>query len=404
MKQKSGPCFQCKGRLWCGLSSCPLMDKIRIQYPLEKKISREVFGPSPPNVFVGHSGWPNVAVGPLVGFEDGIDAALYDSPAKWFGLGYPEIIRFRSSLARGMAFQNVREKTFLLDDLQLAAMSIKPIDMDVFFKKLPAFRTSFSPVVQPMGPSAEMASMELAGNAAVPKKIDSIAEENLLVREALPELVSAGFDYYYLQKIFSAGILGKEKQKKLVPTRWSITAIDSMLANHYLDEVRTFPDVNDVLLYSSEYLYNHFEILLLPGAWEFEQFEAWAPGSVWTPENTGMQLPSIAHEYEPFGGRSDYAEEEGGGYYAGRFATAEALHKMRRQARVTVFREIGEGYKVPVGCWEIRENVRHAFQNPPTKFSSLSEAFGELRSRLKNPLESYLAKTRILKQKRITEF
>ena len=396
-------CFQCKGRNWCGVGAgaCPVLAKIRAAVPLEKKISRDVFGPCPPSVFVGDYNWPNVAIGPLVSVNDALDARALDDPSKWFGSSYAEIIAFRSSLARGMRSQHVKARNRVLADLQESVLSTAPVDFEVRFKNVPRLNLSFSAVLQPMGPSGEMEDMRVTGATKIPRKVDSIVNEGLRVSEALPELVGAGFDYYYLQKLLSAGLLGREKEKKVVPTRWSITATDDLLGKQLLKQIRIFPEVSEFRIYSSEFLHNHFEILLLPGAWEFEQFEAWSPGSVWTQEQNEAQ---IAHEYEPFWGRSDYAETEGGGYYAGRFGVIEALHVMQRQARCVVFREIGPEYRVPVGVWEVRENARHAMASAPTKFSSLQEAFAELRRRLRNPLEAYLAKSIVLRQKRLSEF
>ncbi|MEM0475538.1 MAG: hypothetical protein QW343_01965, partial [Candidatus Norongarragalinales archaeon] len=207
----------------------------------------------------------------------------------------------------------------------------------------------------------------------------------------------------YLQKLLCSGLLGRENEKRVVPTRWSITATDDLLAQEFLKDVRGFPEISEYRIYSSEFLHNHFEILLLPGPWEFEQFEAWSAGSVWTQDADAPSV-SIAHEFEPYYGRTTYAETEGGGYYAGRFGVVEALHALRRQARVVVFREIGREYQVPVGVFEVRENVRNAFRSAPSKFGLLEDAFAELRSRLANPLETYLKKSVVLRQRRLNEF
>ncbi|PIT85743.1 hypothetical protein COU36_01525 [Candidatus Micrarchaeota archaeon CG10_big_fil_rev_8_21_14_0_10_59_7] len=393
----SRQCLSCKGRLWCGLPSCPLLEKLRVEAPIARKALMSVFGPSPPNAFVGWQGYPSVQVGPLVAIEEGMDARLYDSPAEWYGLPYADIIRFRSSLARGMRRQRVSESSAMIGEIQSVVMSTKPVDVEARFSKPLSFKMSFSPVSQPMGPTAPLLDLRLAGNPTVPKKVDEFANEKIKVRDALPELLSSGLDYYYVQKVLSAGLLGEKK--KLVPTRWAITAADKMIADLYLREIKNFPPVSEFLIFSSDYLYNHFEVLLLPGMWEFEQFEAWSAGTVWTPDGGG-----ISQEYEPYGGRSDYADSEGGGYYAGRFGVTEGLRNMRRQARVVIFREIGQEYQLPVGVFEVRENVRHAFKNPPAKFATLQDAFTELRLRLRNPLEAYLSKSEVLRQKRLSDY
>jgi DNA repair protein NreA len=378
-----------------------VLAKVRAAVPIEKKISRDVFGPCPPSVFVGDYGWPNVSVGPLVSVNDSLNPAALDDPSKWFGCSYSEIIEFRSSLARGMKMQHVKARNRVLADLQESVLSTAPVDFEVRFKNVPKLNLSFSSMLAPMGPSGEMENMRVASAAKIPRKVDSVVNEGLKVAEAMPELVKSGFDYYYLQKLLCSGLLGREAEKKVVSTRWSITATDLLLANQFLKEVREFPEINDYRIYSSEFLYNHFEVLLLPGKWEFEQFEAWDAGSIWT---VGENRVSISEEFEPFWGRTKYADKQAGGFYAARFGAVEALRDLGRQARVVVFREIGSEYRVPCGVFEIRENVRHAFKNPPEKFASLQEAFAALRLRLKNPLESYLEQSVLLRQRRLNEF
>ena len=395
-------CVECKGRLWCGLQSCPLLDRVAIQKPLEATLGREVFGPSPPNIFAGWQGYPQVFVGPLVAYREGDDAAASDNPSDWYGYNFSKIIEMRASLVRGMKKTGVKQKDRFVSDLQDVVMSVKTVDLEVAFKSVPKFSMSFSPVSQPMGPSAALDEMRVVDNPAIPKKVDSLVQEDLTVREALPELIDGNFDYYYLQKLLTAGVLGKKDARKIVPTRWSITAADRMVADFHIEQLKELPEIGEIRVYSNEYLYNHFEILLLPGKWEFEQFESWAPGTIWT---QGDEAPHISHEYEPFGGRSDYAETEGGGYYAGRLGVAEALAvRLRRQARVIVFREIYEGYKMPVGVWSLREGVRHAFEDAPARFDTIQDALKHLRTKLKHSVTNYLLKSRILSQKKITDY
>lgn len=362
----------------------------------QKPIGATVFGPSPPNVFVGREGYPNVFVGPLVSVDETVDASLSDSPAKWTNFDYEKIISLRASVARGMKKHAIKQTSRLLDDLQLSVLSQKPVDVEVKFKRRPEFHMDFSSYTAPMGPAGAMEDMRLAENPAIPKKVDELSDEKIKVRDAIPELVKSGLDYYYLQKLLSVGFLGEKK--KLVPTRWSITGMDKILADHYLEKVKDCPSIPEVLLYSHSHFDNHYEVLLLPGGWEFEQFEAWSPGSAWKTNAT------VAHEYEPYGGRSNYAESEGGGYYAGRFGVAEGLYKMRRQARAIVFREISEDYKIPLGVWQVRHGVSKAFERPPLKFASVAQALDHLKAKLQAPMGEYLRKSRILRQKTLWEF
>ncbi len=393
-------CLTCKGgRLMCGKPSCPLLSKINVQNPIEGKLKESMFAPSP-SIFVGWGDYPQVALGPMTSIEPQ-DAALMDDPGSWYGLDFADIIRLRSMLIRSKSKQGVRERTTLVEMAQELAMSTKPVDTEVTFHKRPKYNLSFSPISQPMGPSANLKDLDIAENPKIPKKVDSLANDEVTASDASFELYTSGYDVYYLTGVLSSGALGHDERKKLVPTRWSITAVDDIIGKQIIGEIKDYPEIADYTVYHNTYLENHFEILLIPVKWEFEMFEAWAPDTLWTMAYSGY---AINQESERYRGRRDYATKEGGGYYAGRIGVLEGLRKLRRQATAIIFREIYEGYVVPVGVWEVRENVRKAFENPPGKFDTLQGALADIGTRMKVPMNEYIKRSLILTQRRIDEY
>ena len=393
-------CLTCKGgRLLCGRPSCPLLSKISMQNPFEGKLKESMFGPSP-SIFVGWSGYPRVSLGPMTALEHG-DAAVLDDPGKWYGLDFSDIIRLRSMLVRSKAKQGVKEKTTLVEKAQELALSVKPVDTEVLFHSRPKYSLSFSPVSQPMGPSGALKNLDIAENPKIPRKVDALVSDEVTASDAAFTLYKSGYDVYYLTRVLSSGAMGFEERKKLVPTRWSITAVDDIIGKRLAEEVKNYPEIDNYTVYHNTYLENHFEILLIPIKWEYEQFEAWAPDTLWTMAYSDY---AINQESERYRGRRDYALKEGGGYYAGRIGVLEGLAGLRRQACAIVFREIYEGYVMPVGVWEVRENVRKAFENPPRRFDTLKGALEDIRTRLKIPMEEYMKRSEILKQRRIDEF
>jgi hypothetical protein len=447
-----------------------------------------MFGPTPPSIFVGHSFYPNVCWGPLVSA-----APVEDEPSQMYGMGMEEIIAARSSLVRGMSKGNVKMQGRMLSEAQEAVMSIKPVDAEARFSRTPLFRLELDDISHPVGASAPIEKFRMAENPSIPKRVDALSEGDVLANDALSELLLSGFDVHYLSKLLSAGILGKSGAKKMVPTKWAITATDDMAAKRLMGMLRHFRQADCPLVYSNTYLGNHFEILLLPGSWEYEQFEcaltpelerlhkkrtekriaggsvsanlevnssastqqprcgsrvvhsaeehlgaappsvpqalAFRPGlltSGGTASSPFSQAPpagnairyshaawadwkydgrvNISEEHEPFAGRSGYASRQGGGYYAARLGVCEGLYAMKRQARAVVFREIGTDYTVPVGVWEVRENVRHAFLSQPEKFATMEEALSHLSCHLAVPMGEYAGKSTILSQRKLTEF
>jgi len=390
-------CVICKGgRNLCGNYPCPLLSRFKVR-PKVKYLKTEFFGPSP-NVFIGRTGYPNVYIGPLGAVEE---QPFIDAPENWFGMSYHKIIELRSLLLRSKHKENIFSKSRIVSDVQEIALSEKPTDVELFFKHKPVYRVSFSDVVQPMGPSATIKKVRLTENPKIPRKVEYIVSDEIKADEASYLLYKKGQNIYKITTILSSGLLGYDERKKLVPTRWSITATDDIIAKGLINEIKNYPQVNDYMVFESEYLHNHFVILFMPGNWEFENFEAWSPGSTWAAD---LKKPSILEEYEPFSGRTSYAELQGGGYYASRLGVVEALKSMKRQARVVVFREVYEGYQIPLGVWVVRETVRNAFKKPPLKFSTLQEALKCIDSKLRLSIEEYKKQSKILKQKRLHDF
>jgi len=76
----------------------------------------------------------------------------------------------------------------------------------------------------------------------------------------------------------------------------------------------------------------------------------------------------------------------------------EYLIKKKRQARVVILREAHPGYIMPVGVWNVRENVRAALLAPANKFRSLDEAFAYISTRLVIPRSRWVKESKVLKE------
>ncbi|MHA2474206.1 MAG: Nre family DNA repair protein, partial [Promethearchaeota archaeon] len=75
----------------------------------------------------------------------------------------------------------------------------------------------------------------------------------------------------------------------------------------------------------------------------------------------------------------NYASNITGAYYAARKSVCEYLYKIKRQARVLIFREVSGGYVVPLGVWVIRETVNNAmFTTDPVKFDNFNDSITKM--------------------------
>lgn len=380
----------------CGKSRCPILTKITSFLRIKPLFNREhVSGSSPPSVFVGRIGYPYVYAGPLVPPFHG-NTQEFDAPERWFGKTMEEIVNFRLKLVRGKFRVNVKKpqrNERFLEDTRFLAMAENSIDVELELKKRPQKLFVLNDGVQPMGPSAVIKGMR-AGNGRLNAKIEkAYYDDDLKAVDAVQDLYSRGVAVSSLQKALSVGAFGRKAQRKLVPTRWSITAVDSMISQRLMETVRDFPKINEVRIYESNYLDNRFEVLLFPDSWKYEAMEAWYPGTVWNPRGEQICLVS---DWEGHRGRTYYATM-GGCYYAARLAVNEKLLKERKQATAIVLREAHPDYIMPVGVWQVRENVRHALKKAPLKFDRVKPALNHLERKFDIPLKIWVDNSKILK-------
>jgi len=357
----------------CGKTYCPVLSKADLLIKHLPKISKEeVDGSSPPGVFVGRVGYPNVYVGPLIPPEKG-DTRILDMPELWLGKSIQEIIDYRFSLIRGKSLLDVHEADdpdkYLLDlhDLTLSSTSV---EVDAKFKKKPRIAVSLSEETQPYGPSALIQNIEIVPTTGERRLEAAYYDEDLLAANGMIDLYQDGVEVSRIQRTLSLGMLGVRKQRKIVPTRWSITAVDDTLSKHLMRTIRCYPTIDKYQVYKYEYLDNWYVAMLSPRNWAFEWIEAWFPGTAW---NETGNVPALMGDHEPFEGRTTYASV-GGCYYSTRLAVAEALERMGKQASALVLREIRPGYILPVGVWNVRESVRAALRSRPAIFDDFRNA------------------------------
>ena len=89
-------------------------------------------------------------------------------------------------------------------------------------------------------------------------------------------------------------------------------------------------------------------------------------------------------------------------------AVNELLTKERRTAGVVIFREAHPGYVMPVGVWNVRENVREALRTKPYSYDTLDKAMDHVDRVMEIPKKTWIASSGILKdwytQRRIEDY
>ncbi len=392
-------CVRCRSaQLLCGKPICPILLKYRAFERTLPTVARTTLdGTSPPGVFVGRFGYPKVALGPLLSPLHG-STELLDTPEEWVGRSVDEVVGFRTGLVRGTSRYRVTDADRpdgLLERYQLLGLAEESVESEAEFRRPPRGHLALSESSPPFGPSAPIERVRLDVRRVDPRLERMSSDVHASARVAVEELYDRGVRVSRIQRAFSLGTLGRQGRRKLVPTRWSITAVDDLVSKQLLGEVRALPELSEILVYALTALDNRWLIVLLPGAYRYESIETWYPNTFWNPSDRVVMLG----DHEGHGGRTTYASI-GGCYYAARLATAEGLLRLGRQAGVAVLREVHPGEILPLGVWNVREHVRAALRTPPERLPDLDALLGRIASAFAIPVARWLRASAVLHEAR----
>ena len=323
--------------------------------------SDSISGTSPPSVFVGSYNYPKVFVGPMVPPIHG-DTSLLDSPEKWKGKSLEEIVNFRLNLVRGVQKIPI-DKTDgrYIENLQEVTMSSKPTDSDLIFEKTPSSNISLDGESAPFGPIGKIKSAKFSGAHSVKSVEKVFYDKDLKAQDAVLNLYNSGIEISKIQKCFSIGMLGQKR--KLVPTKWSITATDDIISKSLVSEILDYDLIDSCNVFSYEHLGNVFSIILFPHRWIYEMIEAWYSNGI-------LGFGSDSEDARGI----DHPPAIAGAYFAAKLGVAEYLSTKKIQAGVVILREIRPEYAIPVGVWQVREGIREAMKQNPEPTDNFESA------------------------------
>ena len=356
--------------------------------------SDRLSGDSPPSVFVGSRGYPLVSAGPASLPEHG-GAALADAPEGWAGLTLDQIVARRLRLVRGVRRVSADAPTGrYVERLQELAMASRPVDVEMEFEGAARQSSGPGPESPPFGPVGRLSRARYSG--APPERSIERAyyDRDAGAPESVWEMYRAGVPVSSIQKCLSVGMFGR--RRRMVPTRWSITAVDSTISRALVEKILDMPLIDGCRVFSHSHLGNAFAVALFPHRWLYEMIEAWeaAGGAGFGADREGPagigHPPAIA-----------------GAYFAARLAVAEYLAEKGVQAGAQVLRSIRPEYCVPVGVWQVREGVRAAMAKAPAEPPDRASALRTAAAATGVPAESWAAHSRMgdmLRQRQITQY
>jgi len=378
-----------------------------------KNISR-IDSISPPSVFIGSKlRYPLVNIGILSPLEKDENAWVYDDAKYWADQNFQieDVVKLRDSLLNSRFQSKVQDSRLNKKFVGLAqeiAVAAKPVDVEIELKNSLNFKRNKDKVVTPQGMRAGLKKATITGNVKIHKKVDKVMNDEIKAAEGMKLLYKNNFDEYTLSKILSVGVMGLKKNKRFVPTRWSITATDDTIGKQLLEQIKNYNWIEDYELFFGEFMGNQYIILLFPNIWSYELFELYYPGSSWNP-STEMKAST---DFESYSGRKTYASNTVGGYYATRLPILKYLNQIKRQASVLAIRLETPSYWAALGVWVCRESIRKALNHRNFRFDSKEEMLNSARIISKKKfgvsIDFILKRSKLInqltEQRRISEF
>jgi hypothetical protein len=214
---RGSPCPVCKGvRMLCHKTSCPITAKLYSYVRMKQNIDRtNLDGSSPPGVFIGRFGYPNVYAGPMVAPIHG-DTEIFDLPEAWFGKSMSEIVDFRFQLVRGEHLVDARtpeDGGKILDETRYLAMADRSVDVELELREKPRKTFVLNDEIQPMGPSARLNFLR-SGNFKLDQWIEKAHYDyDLKSAEAVKNLYDRGTPVSKIMKALSVGAFGVRKRR-----------------------------------------------------------------------------------------------------------------------------------------------------------------------------------------------
>ncbi|MEM0146271.1 MAG: hypothetical protein QXW72_00545 [Conexivisphaerales archaeon] len=333
-------------------------------------------------------------IGPSITSEPG----LFADPTKWLNFSAADLLRLRLSSVTSL--KQVHPEHSVLDSdvrkLREVALSQKHVDIEVNMTKSreKIFRDQFTGTISVKGTLERV--LNYSGTEFSRPIEKAFSDNNLRAAEAVKYLFESDVNIYKIQQLLSVGSLGINR--KLVATRWSITAVDSMLSSNMLRKIIRYGIISNYMVGKSCIMGNRFAVILEPENYSFEMLESWAP---YNGNENVIQV--LARDNEGYFGRTDYANEVEGAYYAARFSVAQFLQRIMKQASVIVLMEVDRGWIPSLGVWRVREGIRAALDNmhrQDDRNHAFNEAFGYMKTRR----ESWIISSSKFRQIKMDEF
>lgn len=327
-------------------------------YQAELKPTKEIdgFGSS---AIVGEKNYPNLKIH-NISTEDVSNSFLKTSEI--VKKDYSEIVKLKAKNILGSTEQTYVKK--FDDRINQEISDIYKAKFEVEFnskfdKELKFDKVLVNKVSGIVGSKNSLVSLKANSNISTSKQIEKYTQTDIRSKEAVISLYERGVNEHQIINLLALGSFGVTLNKKLVPTKWAITAFDQIIEKYLHSKLVKYNSIEKFEVYYHKDKGNSFVIVLLPDIFLGEVVEAW--------ENV------VERDYCDFNNKLDKAEPEcAGGYFATKIGIFESLNERKRQAQFVSLRFIKD-YELPLGVVFVRECVRLAMKNKVFSCSNLDD-------------------------------
>lgn len=342
---------------------------------------------------VGEKNYPNLKVHSI---SNNAKSNSYFNTSQIVKKDYTEIFKLKAKNILGST-QNIYAKSVddkIKKELEDIYKSKKPIEFNSTFEKELKFdKIIVNKVSGIAGSKNSIKNINATQNTSTSKQIEKYASEDIKSQKAVIDLYERGINEHQIINLLSFGTFGMQLNKKLVPTRWSISAYDSIIEKHLFKKIINYKIQNYYEIFHKKDKGNSFVIITFPDNYSAEIIETW--------DNI------VESDYANYQNKLDKKEPStAGGYYATKLPIFEYLNSKKKQAGFISIRII-EDYDIPLGVVFVRETVRDALKNKLFKCTTKEELIEYLIKNFSKHFKYYLNSKYLKekrKQKRLNEF
>ncbi len=376
-----------------------LLSKTKLEFYKELKKVQSTFKPTKEiagfsgSAIVGEKNYPNLKIHNI---STEFESNTFLNTSKIVKKDYSEIIKqkARNILSSTEEINRKETEARIKNEIEDIIKSKKAVSFNsVFDKELQFNKVIINKTAGITGSKNQLINLNLTQNAPTSKNIEKYTQNDIKSKEAILNLYKKGINEHQIINLLSLGSFGFNFNKKLVPSRWAISAYDSTIEKELHKKIIEYKIKQKYEIFHHFDKGNNFLIMTIPDYFCAEVIETW--------DNI------VESDYVGFDNKLKKSEPEtAGGFYATKIAVMEKLISNKEQGAFISVRIIKD-YELPLGVVFVRESVRVAMQKPIFSSTNEKEAVEFIKnkypSHYKRIINSNLQKE-IKKQKKLNQF